>query len=114
MVELNLNFIMRMSYLLAKYSFFVFQAPNAIIKKFDGIFKFLIITGLNILAFYYHDAWIETFHFVPSLILEFGLNVLLKSSIIVTVPIRINNFIAKNKFSEIVKNIFWCNKLVSF
>lgn len=114
MVETNFEFLMKVIYWFAKYSFFIFTPMDCskINDKFVGIRKFLISCGLSIIGYWFYDAHLETFRYIPSKILEFGINAILSFSIFVTILIKVNNIFAKDKFLKIFQNLRWCNNLV--
>lgn len=114
MVENNLSLVVRLTHAFAKYSLFIF-IPLDVTKKiahFHGFFQFLISTGLSIVGSVMYDAFLPTFKFVPSKIMEFGLNAMLRFSMFITIFIKINNYIKREEFRSLIQKIIWCNNLV--
>lgn len=115
MVELNFLSVINLNFHLAKFSSFVFVPFDFTnkLKKYHRIISFSISTGLSLIGWIVYDGFLPTYVFVPSKIMEFGLNVMLKFSIFITIIIKFNNFIKKGEFSVTIKKIIWCNNLVN-
>lgn len=115
MVRVNFDFLLKTIYWVARLSGFVYvpldcRYFNKNTPKIVG--TFVISCSINIIGYLYYDAYLETFEFIPSFILEYGLNFVLQCSIVVTVFVKINNMIAKDAFIIIFKNLVTSNELV--
>lgn len=115
MVRVNFDFLLKTIYWVASISGFVYVPMDCryFKKNTPKIFgTFVISCSLSIIGYLNYDAYLETFEFIPSFILEYGLNFVLRCSIFVTIFVKINNMIAKDAFIIIFKNLMTCNELV--
>lgn len=115
MVRVNFDFLLKTIYWVARCSGFIYVPLDCrYFEKYTPqiVGSFVISCSLSIIGYLFYDAYLETFEFIPSYILEYGLNFVLNCAMFVTIIVKINNMIAKDAFIIIFKNLMTCNELV--
>lgn len=104
-------------YRLSRFSGFVFnplQSRESTRASENGkeFLLFVFSFCLSIFLADYVNVYSKTMDFIPSKIVEIGLNVLTRVSMFVSVIIKLNNWIHRKTFIKLVRKYSWCNKNV--
>jgi hypothetical protein len=105
-------------YQLAKCSGFVFislkssKSLNFYGKYGEDFLVFAASFLLGIFLLFYIDVYTETMMFIPSKIVEIGMNSMTKLAVFVSIFIKLSNWINRDAFIQFTKKLTWCNKKV--
>jgi hypothetical protein len=105
-------------YRIAKNSGFVFisiKSEKSKTKLENGkqFLKFILSFTMSVFLAVYTDVYAETMNIIPSKIVEIGLNSMVRVTMLISMVIKLNNWIHRDTFFQFIKKIRWCNKKVN-